>query len=286
MCSSDLTKANITSGVVSGATPRPERLALYEQFRTGAVRVIVNCMVLTEGADFPYADCAVIGRPTDNEVLFIQMVGRVLRPSPLTGKTDARVFLLAGGGGSIRTLMDLEPDLVVQPTDGESLAEAYERQEEIRDTVVRAKSVRFELKHRDLDLFKSSPAYQWLRTDGGVQFIPLGGNGYVALWPCREQVGLWDVVHVPEGREKWQRLHTCLDLGMAMAWGESEAEERSAINTSKKAAWRKKAASEAQLNYARMLRRTVPEGARAGDVGDLISVGKASQKMDRFMPKG
>lgn len=280
-----LEKEGITSGVVSGATPRPERLALYERFRTGATRVIVNCMVLTEGADFPYADCAVIGRPTDNEVLFIQMVGRVLRPSPVTGKTDARVFLLAGGGGSIRTLIDLEPDLVVQPQDGESLAEAYERQEEIRDTIVKAKTVRFELKHRDLDLFKSSPAYQWLRTAGGVQFIPLGGNGLVALWPCQEQAGLWDVIWVPEGREPWQRLHTCLELGMALAWGESEADDRSSVNTSKSASWRKKPPSEAQLRYAKQCRVQPEEGMRAGEVGDLISIALASRKVDKYMPK-
>jgi superfamily II DNA or RNA helicase len=280
-----LDKAGITSGVVSGLTPRPERLHLYEQFRTGRTRVIVNCMVLTEGADFPYADCAVIARPTDNEVLFIQMVGRVLRPSPLTGKTDAKVFLLAGGGGSIRTLVDLEPDLVVRPQDGESLAEAYERQEAIRETIAPARSVRFELKHRDLDLFKSSPAYQWLRTRGGVQFIPLGGNGLIVLWPCTSQEGLWDVVWVPEGRDPWQRLHTCLDLGMAMAWGESEAEERSIINTGKAASWRRKPASESQLRYAQQFKQPVPEGARAGEVGDLISVGLASRKVDRFMPR-
>jgi ATP-dependent helicase IRC3 len=280
-----LEKEGITSGVVSGATPRPERLALYERFRTGVTRVIVNCMVLTEGADFPYADCAVIGRPTDNEVLFIQMVGRVLRPSPVTGKTDARVFLLAGGGGSIRTLIDLEPDLVVQPQDGESLAEAYERQEEIRDTIVKAKTVRFELKHRDLDLFKSSPAYQWLRTAGGVQFIPLGGNGLVALWPCQEQAGLWDVIWVPEGREPWQRLHTCLELGMALAWGESEADDRSSVNTSKSASWRKKPPSEAQLRYAKQCRVQPEEGMRAGEVGDLISIALASRKVDKYMPR-
>jgi len=62
-----LEAGGITSGVVHGGTKRPDRLHLYEQFRTGRIRVILNCMVLTEGADFPYADCAVIARPTRNE---------------------------------------------------------------------------------------------------------------------------------------------------------------------------------------------------------------------------
>lgn len=278
-----LVAGGLSAEVVSGGVPREDRLGIYERFRTGATRVIVNCMVLTEGADFPFADCAVIARPTNNESLFIQMVGRVLRPSRNTGKTDALVLILSDGGASIRTLVDLEPDVIVPVLDGESLAEAYERQEEIRESKVPAGSVRFELKHKDLDLFGASTAYQWLRTEKGVQFIPLGGNGLVALWPCVETEGLWDVVHVPEDKSPWQRLHTCLDLGMAMAWGESEAEERSVINTGRAASWRRKPASEAQLGHPALRGQTVPPGARAGEVADLISIGKARRKVDRFV---
>jgi superfamily II DNA or RNA helicase len=285
-----LNDAAIGAEVVHGGTPRPERLHAYEQFRQGRIRVIVNCMVLTEGADFPFADCAVIARPTSNQSLFIQMVGRVLRPSPVTGKSDALVLILNGTGGKIATLVDLEPDIVIPVADDESLAEAYERQEEIRDQQEKDRAarearrpLRLQLQRKDVDLFASSPAYQWLRTDKGVQFIPLGGNGYIVLWPCLDQEGLWDVVHAPEGREKWQRLHTCLDLGMAMAWGETAADERSAINTGKSASWRRKKASEAQIRYAANLGRTVPESGRAGEVGDLISIGLASKKIDRFV---
>jgi superfamily II DNA or RNA helicase len=277
-----LFKAGISAGMVHGGTPRADRLALYEAFRTGRTRVIVNCMVLTEGADFPHADCAVIARPTRNETLFIQMIGRVLRPSPLTEKTDALVLLLSGEGGSIRTLIDLEPDVVVPVLDGESLTEAYERQERIRETQESKRPARLQFKTKDLDLFKSSPAYQWLRTAKGIQFIPLGGAGEILLWPGAE-TGLWDVVHAPEGRAKWVRLHKSLELSMAMAWGESEAEERSLINTGKSASWRRKKASEAQVRFAGNLGQTVPEGARAGDVADMISVGLATRRIDRFV---
>jgi superfamily II DNA or RNA helicase len=271
----------LSAAVVHGGTPREERLHLYEQFRRGTLRVIVNCMVLTEGADFPFADCAVIARPTSNQALFIQMVGRVLRPSPVTGKSDALVLIMSGEGGRIATLVDLEPDAVPDVQDGESLAEAFEREEERKETRAPAGSVRFELKHKDLDLFSASSAYQWLRTDAGVQFIPLGGNGLIVLWPCKDQEGLWDVAWVPETKAPWRRLHTCLDLGMAMAWGESEADERAALNTGKKASWRRKPASEAQQRYARTLGRPVEPDMRAGEIGDLISVALASRKVDR-----
>jgi ATP-dependent helicase IRC3 len=290
------TRGPLAADVVHGGTPRAERLRMYERFRTGELRVLVNCMVLTEGADFPHADCAVIARPTRNETLFIQMVGRVMRPSPVTGKEDALVLMLAGQGASLRTLIDLEPDIVVPVLDGESLEEAYDRQERIREEQEAAHNRReatkprnLRLKAKDVDLFRSSPAYQWLRTERGVLFIPLGGNGEIVLWPSRDHAGLWDVVHVPEynprGRRKpWERLHLGLDNAMAMAWGESEAEERSVISTGKSASWRKKPASDRQIALARSLRCTVPEDARAGDVGDMISVVMATQRVDRFVP--
>lgn len=288
----ELNASGIPAGFVSGAVPREERLATYEAFRTGRVRVLVNCMVLTEGADFPYADCAVIARPTRSETLFIQMVGRVLRPSPLTDKQDALVLLLAGSGGSIRTLIDLEPDVVVPVLDGESLTEAYERQEKIREeqearrTRAEAKRPRrLQFKHKDLDLFAASPAYQWLRTTSGVQFIPLGGNGEILLWPSAE-VGQWDVVWAPSARrEPWQRLHAGLELSMAMAWGESEAEERAQLNTGKSAAWRRKKASDAQVNYARTLKCAAEPDMRAGEVSDLIETVLVSRKIAKFVPR-
>lgn len=279
--------SGLTAAVVHGGTPREDRLLIYKAFRTGDLRVLVNCMVLTEGADFPYADCAVIARPTRSDTLFIQMVGRVLRPSPATGKTDALVITLGDGTGALRTLVDLSPD-VYGVEDDETLTEAYEREQARREERVPARSLRFALKHRDLDLFKASPAYQWLRTAGGVQFIPLGGAGEILLWPSQEAEE-WDVVHAPEDnyrRGPWVRLHTGLALSMAMAWGESEADERSLLNTGKNASWRKKKASEGQLRYAtRLLGREPDENLRAGEVGDLISTAVASRNIDRYLPR-
>lgn len=282
----------LASEMVYGGTPREERLKIYARFAAGTTRVLVNCMVLTEGADFPYADCAVIARPTRSETLFIQMVGRVLRPSPSTGKTDALALVLAGQGGSIRTLIDLEPDLVVAPGDDESLTETYERQEKIREEQEAAHSrreakrpERLRFTTKDIDLFKSSPAYQWLRTARGIQFIPLGGAGEILLWPSATE-GLWDVVHAPEEnyrRGKWLRLHTGLELSMALAWGESEAEERSLLNTGKSASWRRKPASEKQVALARRFGFTVGDDLRAGEVGDLISIGFANRNIDRYV---
>jgi hypothetical protein len=269
---------------VYGGTPREERLSIYRRYRTGEIRTLVNCMVLTEGADFPFADCAVIARPTKSEPLFVQMVGRVLRPSPVTGKADALVLILAGEGGSLCTLVDLEPGFQGSVSDDETLADAYEREESRKDEVVPAGSLRFELKHRDIDLFKASAAYSWLRTRGGVQFIPLGDNGEILLWPNRDEAEKWDVAYAPP-RGNWERLHTGLDLGIAMAWAETEATDRSSLNMTRTAAWRKKPASPKILGLLKYAGQQVPDGIRMGLASDLFAVTIASRKLDRFLPR-
>lgn len=98
--------------VVTGATPSTERKAVYARFRTGETRILVSCMVLTEGFDAPQTSCVIIGRPTLNPGLYIQMVGRGLRLHPASGKTDCLVLDIAGASlkHNLAGVNDLESD--------------------------------------------------------------------------------------------------------------------------------------------------------------------------------
>lgn len=277
-----LDAALIRSEVITGATPREERLKIYEAFRKGSVQALVNCMVLTEGADFPFADCAVIARPTQSAPLYIQMVGRVLRTYG-QGKKDALVLDLTGTGGRISTLIDLAPGEVRSMRPQESLAEAYVRTEEEANRRIPAKSMAFSLKNREMDMFAGSE-HAWLRTHAGVLF--LGGVGetgkdLILIWPSQTP-GLWDVVVAPD-KGKWRREKTGLELGMAQAWGETIADDLMTFNTTRSAGWRKTKASPQQLAFARSLRIEAVDDARKGPLSDLISVHMVSRKVDRYV---
>ena len=67
---------------VSGNTPLTLRRSILEKLRSGEVKVIVNCMVFTEGFDEPSLDAILVARPTRSLVLYCQMIGRGLRPYP------------------------------------------------------------------------------------------------------------------------------------------------------------------------------------------------------------
>ena len=74
--------ADVTSTVILGDSKREERAKAIEGFRVGTVKVLVNVIVATEGFDLPDASCIIIARPTLSLALYLQMVGRGLRPKP------------------------------------------------------------------------------------------------------------------------------------------------------------------------------------------------------------
>lgn len=267
----ELNTAGVKTAVISGETPRDERRRIFDDFRTGRVQVLSNCMVLTEGFDAPWAEVAVIARPTQSQPLYVQMVGRVLRPWP--GKTKALVLDVVGASASnkLRTLIDLEPGVVQEVKEGETLAEAQEREEAESSSLVPGTAGAFALKVKDVDLFAGSD-HAWVTTPKGVLYISCGER-YVFLWPSKEP-GLWDVCHADtKGREPWQRSsYQGLDLGSAMAWGEAVSEDfYGGFSTRKTASWRKGPPSDAQVALAERLR--IP-GA------DKMSKGELSQALD------
>ena len=72
--------ACVPAAAVLGDTKEEERSTLLSEFKRGVLRVLVNVAVATEGFDLPDASCVVITRPTKSLTLYLQMVGRGLRP--------------------------------------------------------------------------------------------------------------------------------------------------------------------------------------------------------------
>lgn len=80
----------ITSVVVCGETPKPEREALIADFRANRVQCLVTVLALSTGFDVPDVDCILWCRPTKSPVLYVQGMGRGVRIHP--GKTDCLVL--------------------------------------------------------------------------------------------------------------------------------------------------------------------------------------------------
>lgn len=77
--SSSLTRRGIAATYVSGDMPNGERDAKIAAFKSGEIKALVNCSILTTGFDHPATDAVIMLRPTLSPGLYVQMVGRGLR---------------------------------------------------------------------------------------------------------------------------------------------------------------------------------------------------------------
>ena len=82
--------AGIQADTLLGSTDPLRRDAAVARFAAGDLQVLVTVDVVSEGFDIPAAGCAILLRPTQSLGLYLQQVGRVLRPAP--GKTHAVVL--------------------------------------------------------------------------------------------------------------------------------------------------------------------------------------------------
>lgn len=73
-------EAGIKAGYVHGAMADDERRRVLKQFEEKEIEVLCNCAVLTEGYDCPGIEVIHMVRPTKSDALYIQCMGRGLRP--------------------------------------------------------------------------------------------------------------------------------------------------------------------------------------------------------------
>ena len=84
------------SALILGDTPQLERTRILENARLGKIKYLVNIAIISVGVDVPIYDTIAYLRPTESLVLLTQTMGRVLRQSPQTNKTEALVLDFAG----------------------------------------------------------------------------------------------------------------------------------------------------------------------------------------------
>lgn len=272
---------------VWGAMPADERSRVLTDFREGRLQILVNCQVLTEGFDAPRAQCAVIARPTTSAGLYVQMVGRVLRPFP--GKSKALILDVVGASADHRlaTLADLTSRRIEDVRDGESLKEAVAREKKSRNPIFR----NYVINTEEFDLFGRSRA-TWLRTYGGVWFLPVM-NAAVFIWPGKEDTGRYRVGIRPINRSGGRWIREDVTLDAALAWGEQYADDYAAqfkdafdvgnFNRERRASWRRQPASRAQLGLAVNIGLDIgPDDMwTRGELSDMINIHKASAVLDR-----
>ncbi|BEJ13358.1 hypothetical protein CspHIS471_0305320 [Cutaneotrichosporon sp. HIS471] len=263
--------AGVDARSITSTMPAGARRDVMESFRKGEFPVLVNCEVLTEGADVPEIDCVVLARPTRSKNLLAQMVGRGLRLSPTTGKQDCYLIDIAdnisraSGMIVLPTLFGLTHEDVAEEL---ALAEAKEAEKTPSALTVSAPAkVRlvdvsdpFALKAPNHVHIPALSQLAWFHCGGGKCVLELMGGGHVTIEPIEEK---WSVSFTPKlpriggaprrgspfGRV--QQLAFADDANRAVRTADAYVERRVTHNTlrqmSKYAPWRTRPASDKQI---------------------------------------
>ena len=291
--------AGVKAECVHGGTPKEERRAILDRYEAGITTVLCNAMVLTEGWDSPRTKCVIVARPTKSVPLFIQMVGRGLRPwlsAQAPPREEQRCILLsiAGAANDLASAADLS-DKLAEVADGQSLL-AMEDQWDI-GAGIEDKPAQYvgpvRVEQWDEMVARSSKA--WKYTAGGVPFLPTAKKrqGYVFIvgtdvW-ARTESDAWNEA----GRHVSVKVASAPDLELAMALAEDEAQERGGdigrLLADKGRAWRKAVPSQDMQDQARRVRvpeadvvriLTSKQSGKAGKLSDLIDKVTASRVLD------
>jgi DNA repair protein RadD len=75
-------KAGYRAKLVTGNMPMEERDEAISGLADGRTQVLCSVDVVSEGTDVPAVSAAILLRPTQSEALYLQQVGRILRPQP------------------------------------------------------------------------------------------------------------------------------------------------------------------------------------------------------------
>jgi superfamily II DNA or RNA helicase len=72
--------AGYSAANVDGTMDKSDVNEILRKLGTGEIQVVTSCNLISEGTDIPAIGCAILARPTKSLSLYIQQIGRALRP--------------------------------------------------------------------------------------------------------------------------------------------------------------------------------------------------------------
>ncbi len=278
-------EAGIPAAAVTGDMDPAKREKALEDFHTGRIQVLANCMVLTEGYDEPSITGIILARPTKSALLYTQMIGRGTRK--YRGKENITIIDIVDvtRDHSLTTLPSLfgfaeQFDLEGHTTD--------EVQRDIRwvethrpwipiDKATSLSDLRYRCQRINL-LDLETPAE--LQPFSDFAWIDRGRGGYrlgladaTAILVAPTILGDWEVIL--RGRQEETIITRANRLEGAIQQAEDHVSQHlpeSVGLVRRHAHWRQTPASEKQVRLLRDQKIVVPEGLTKGQASHLISM--------------
>jgi superfamily II DNA or RNA helicase len=262
----------VPAAVVSGETPPDERKRILSDYEHGALSVVCNCGVLTEGYDAPATSCIILARPTQSRALFVQCIGRGTRLAD--GKSDCIILDITDNCLKHRLEpLTLSKALDTDLKDGESIGERKRRA--IREEKEERKT-RVTKRAQDLTVDLLTRMDWKLHGHTGIYELVVGAARHrIKLVPSETTFGSYSVqaelapFYMPQ---EWLREATLSD-----AQQHAEIKARLLQSSEKKLAlvdanmpWRAQLASSKQLYMLKKHHIPYSPDITSGEASDLI----------------
>lgn len=191
--------AKDTVAILTGQTEADVRTEILRKYQAGEIQCIINCMILTEGTDLPRTACILNNRPTANNTLYQQIIGRGTRLAD--GKDKCLVIDIVNEDWKEKrictapTLFGISPErlnekLLDRLADGKtSISEAASDFINAEDPLLaEAIEKTLAIRKEEVDLFAESEesSIQMALTSGGFSFL------------ARSTENNWKDIDVPE----------------------------------------------------------------------------------------
>ena len=275
--------AGVACGAVTGDMERDARAAALSDFQSGRVRVLTNCMVLTEGYDESSISGIILARPTKSALLYTQMIGRGTRLHP--GKTDVTVIDVVDATRqhrivSLPSLFGLPSDFDLEGRTTQEVERAFEWAAENRawvrtDGVASLSDLRYRCERIELfDLdtpaeIEAISGNAWIQT-GSQYRLSLSHGERLVVAP--NILGEWEVLLQRHGAET--SLLRARQPAQAVRGADRFVETDRAESCRlvlRRSAWRRQPASEKQLAILQSVGLRVPPGLTKGQASHIIA---------------
>ncbi|MFC1535069.1 DEAD/DEAH box helicase [Thermodesulfobacteriota bacterium] len=275
----------IRAAAISGDMDRTDRAKILNDFSTGRIQVLANCMVLTEGYDEPSVEGIILARPTKSSLLYTQMIGRGTRLHP--GKENVTIVDIVDvtREHSLTTLpglFDLSSNFDLEGHTTDEAQKAIQWVESNRpwvsiDRAMSLSDLRYECTRIDLfDLqtpseLKTYVKYAWVGLGKGGYRLGLKGSNAIFVLPTI--LGKWEIQLRQRGKEKM--IAEKPDLYSALKETERFVKKQfsdSLALVKLNSRWRNEPATEKQIKMLGAKKIDVPRGLTKGQASHLIGM--------------
>jgi hypothetical protein len=277
--------AGVRAAAVYGSMARDQRRDILRRFHGGALDVVTNCNVLTEGFDEPAVSAIIMARPTKSLLLYAQMLGRgtrVAADKPDLAVIDVvdntRVHKLAELNQMFGLPDDLDPG-------GDDVLEVAERLREVAGTMpwvdvsrIAAPS-EIALVTEHVDLFRLEPPEE-IAGDTDLAWMDAHGQGYRLPLPegeysiRRTLLGDFEICYRDRGTGRILTVGRTPNLAEAVRTVDARVERNHSsaiLLLQRDAAWRFREPSEKQLAVLRSRGLPTPRGLTRGQASWMLA---------------